>query len=439
LMERAKHIPLWIISYSDSDTMRVIPEDLDVLAEAEGRSTEILRFPFPRSRVKKGSESTTCNECLIVCRDPSSKKGIFMPGSHVLTKENLVEASDCDIEKQSVDENLTCASLFSGIGGTDLALEMAGFHCVLACEKDEMARKAFEANFGHTPYPDVRKLEPSAFPPYDLLSAGWPCQAISVGGLRKGMDDERCQLVLEIIRIADATRPKAILLENANTLPTHDGGCLLDDIMSRFAGVGYRGWWKILDAKDFGMPTQRKRTYVVLFREDLGITTFDFPKPGRDKSYLLDVLLPDRLTEHLVLCRPDIIIDKAKTARAEMHPPHSTVRVGSVGSEEPIGQGNRIYSPFGCSATICSGGGGYGANTGLYLVNGKVRPLHPREAVRVLGMPDSFLLPVNEKDALKLIGNSVAVPVMAMIAREIAKKLGSGKGIATANADEATT
>ena len=240
---------------------------------------------------------------------------------------------------------------------------------------------------------------------------------------RVHMGDDRCRLALEIVRIADGTRPKAILLENANTLPTHDGGKLLEDLLSRFASIGYHGWWQILDAADFGLPAQRKRTYVVLVKNDLGVKEFAFPKPTGKRSRIMDVLLPDRQTSHLVIRRPDIFIDAAAVARAEQHGIPDMMRVGQIGEDEDARQGSRIYSPAGIGVTICSSGGGLGANTGLYLINGKVRPLHPREAARALGFPDSFLLPASENMALKLIGNSVAIPVVAMIAKEIAKTL----------------
>jgi DNA (cytosine-5)-methyltransferase 1 len=419
MMDRSKQIPLWIISYSDSDTMRVTPEEIAVLAEAEKRTTEILRFPFPRARCRKAPGPKSYNECLIVCRSNGvSGTTIAVPAS-----VDVGHAPTVDTQDSADDDGPTCASLFSGIGGTDFALELAGFRCVFACEKDELARKAYEANFGHVPHPDVRMLNPKDMPPFDLLSASWPCQALSVGGRHKGMADERCQLALEIVRIAEGTRPKTILLENANTLPTHDNGLLLKDLLSRFAGIGYHGWWKVIDAASFGLPAQRKRTYVVLFGDDMGVKQFSFPKPTGKCSRMLDVLLPDRQTSHLVIRRPDIFIYATAVARAEQSSHQKMMRVGRVGEDKNAKQGDRIYSAAGIGVTICSSGGGLGANTGLYLINGKTRSLHPREAARALGFSESFLLPESENMALRLIGNSVAIPVVAIIAREIAKTL----------------
>ena len=416
LMGKSVHVPAWIFSYAESPTMTVTPEDIAVLAEAEGRTAEIVRFRQDAPMNRAGHR----NECLIVCR---------MPGTSTIAIPTTIEISagghgNKGKTSPSAGKAPTGVTLFSGLGGTDIALEAAGYECVFACEKDDMARKVFEANFGHVPHPDVRTLDPKDVPSHDLLQASWPCQALSIGGLHQGMDDDRCQLALEIVRIIAGCRPKALLLENANTLPTHDGGKLLEDLLSRFAAIGYHGWWSVLDASDFGLPTQRKRTYVVLFRDDLNVKTFAFPTTTGKTSCLLDVLLPDRQTDHLVLHRDDVVVDPAEVTSRKGNLRRYTKRIGQIGPDEDAKQGARIYSPLGSSVTICSGGGGLGANTGLYLINGKVRSLHPREAARALGFQDSFLLPESEHEALRLIGNSVAVPVVAMIAREIARTLG---------------
>ena len=338
LMEGAKDIPIWIISYSDADTMRVIPEDIASLAELEGRAVEILRFPFRQSSTKKLAVPKTFNECLIICRAPSvAGTKITIPASH--------ESTHNDNGKKADAADPTCVSLFSGIGGTDFAVSQAGFHHLLACEKDAVARMAYEANFGLVPHPDVLTLDIKDVPNHDLLVAGWPCQATSVGGKRLGWEDARCRLVLETVRIASHARPRAIFLENSNTLPTFDDGRLLRNILLKFEEIGYRGFWRIIEAGDFGMVSQRKRTYVVLFRDDLGIVDFDWPTPsGLNDSCLRDVLLPDHETAHLVINRHDIFINEEAVAEADRLRPQDTWRIGKVGTETPARQSNPIYS-----------------------------------------------------------------------------------------------
>lgn len=426
LMERSRHIPLWIISYSDSDTMRVLPEDIAVLAEAEGRSVDILRFPFPRSRTKKASGPAWCNECLIVCRDGSNGKPFVVPSTIEVVRDAKDGAGPDEGEDPSPEAHaLTCAGFFDGIGGNRLAFEAAGFRWVWSCEWEKWARLTYRANFGEEPEGcDIRAVNARDVPRHDVMSLSSPCVSFALCGMMKGFDDPRATVVFDAIRIAAEARPEAIFFENAYTLPTCRGGKDFEFLLARIDEAGYRTFQTILDARHYGMPSARKRTYLCCFRKGLGVERFDFPQPADENVCIGDVMLPGRVTKAYevevgeVTWRPDAI-EMAEARRGSPNVP----RIGWLGHAKTPSQADRIYSAAGRGATITAYTGRGGTHSGLYLVDGKVRRLHPRECARALGFPDSFLLPENEDQALRLLGNSVAVPVVARIAREISMTL----------------
>ena len=304
--------------------------------------------------------------------------------------------------------------LCSGIGGIRLAIEAAGGQCVFSSEIDPKARLVYHANYGEWPSGDITKIQAEDVPDHDLLCAGFPCQPFSLSGKRLGFEDAtRGTIFFDIVRIARAKRPAAILLENVKGLKSHDGGRTLATIVGALEEIGYRvATPKVLNASLFGCPTARERVFIVALRSDLGIGNFKFPEPTSEIVCLDDVLLPDSETDRWVVRGRQVFIDEEAVARAEGKSALEPVRVGLVDNRDA--QGYRVYSDQGHAITFCAHGGGIGAKTGLYWINGRVRRLDPRECLAVMGYPKSFVIPpsISPDQVRTLIGNSVAVVVV---------------------------
>ena len=217
--------------------------------------------------------------------------------------------------------------MFSGIGGFREGLTRAGgFACVGHCELDEKADESYRALFdckGEWYCSDARKADPNTMPEFDLLCGGFPCQAFSIAGSRRGFGDPRGTLFFELARLAEARHPPYLLFENVPGLLSHDGGRTFAAVLDTLDRLGYSVEWQVLNSKDFGVPQSRRRVYLV--------GTLDARCRGK-------------------------IFPFTETAGT------SLVQVQS-GS-----QGERIYSPDGTSCSLTSGAGGFGGNTGLYAV-----------------------------------------------------------------------
>ena len=223
----------------------------------------------------------------------------------------------------------TYFSLCQGIGGFDDGLNKAGFKCVGGCELDEYAKGISYYKYpGIKIWKDATKVDPNDLPDFGLLTCGFPCPTFSVAGNRKGFDDPRGQIFFEIIRIAKAKRPKVLLLENVKGLLSHDKGRTLGVMVDLLVSLGYSVQWQVINSK-YKVPQNRERIYIVGYlgekcpREVLPI----FPEDGGD-------------------VRKDKAIKK----------------VGSINNA----QSGNVYSTEGIATTLCSGGGGQGAKTGLY-------------------------------------------------------------------------
>ena len=183
--------------------------------------------------------------------------------------------------------------LFAGIGGFRLALQSLGGKCVFTSEWDENAKKTYRANFGETPFGDITKESTKKYIPddFDVLCAGFPCQAFSIAGKRGGFEDTRGTLFFDLAEIIKRKQPKAIFLENVKGLRNHNGGKTLATILNVLRNdLGYFvPEPQIINAKDFGVPQNRERIYIVGFRNDLGIESFEYPKPTNKKVAFSDI------------------------------------------------------------------------------------------------------------------------------------------------------
>jgi len=314
--------------------------------------------------------------------------------------------------------NFKFIDLFAGIGGFHLALSSFGAKCVFASEWDLYAQDVYEKNFHIKPYGDITKILEEDIPDHDILCAGFPCQPFSISGKQRGFKDTRGTLFFDILRIINFHKPKLILLENVSNFEKHDNGKTLLVVSESLKESGYSVFYKVLNASYFGLPQSRERIYFVCFNNKLKVNTFDFPVKDGEIKNLSDFLLPEnQIDSRVFIQRTDISL---KNYEEEIELFSCTglkpIRLGSVNKG---GQGERIYDPSGHAITLSANGGGIGAKTGLYLINGKIRKLLPRECSRIQGFPDDYIISENSSQAYKQFGNSVAVNVIQSILKKI--------------------
>ena len=311
----------------------------------------------------------------------------------------------------------TFIDLFAGLGGFRLALESLGAECVYSSEWDEPVRKVYSDNFDEIPDGDITQVDEKNIPDHDILCAGFPCQAFSISGKQNGFEDSRGTLFFDVARIVKEKQPKVVFMENVKNFASHDGGKTLDVVRATMENLGYTFFYKVLSAVDFGIPQKRERIYMVCFRNDLNVASFNYPKPFELQKHVEDFLLSDEnMVSHLYVDRPDTYFNDKK----DEHYSNKTIRLGIVNKG---GQGERIYSTKGIAITLSANGGGVFSKTGGYLINGRTRKLHPRECARLMGFPDSYIISDSPNQVYKQFGNSVVIDVLQLIAIEIANIL----------------
>jgi DNA (cytosine-5)-methyltransferase 1 len=317
--------------------------------------------------------------------------------------------------------------LFAGIGGFRLAMQNLGGKCVYTSEWDEQAKKTYQANFGEVPFGDITKQETKKFIPdnFDVLCAGFPCQAFSIAGRRGGFEDTRGTLFFDVAEIIKRKRPKAIFLENVKGLRNHDKGKTLKTILNVLReDLGYFvPEPKVLNARDFGVPQNRERIFIVGFRSDLKIQEFEYPEPPKQQVAFEDVKEENTVSVKYYLS--DTYLNTL-VKHKERH--------ASKGN----GFGYEIIPDDGTANAVVCGGIGRERNlvyddrledfTPVTHIKGEVnrqgiRKMTPREWARLQGFPDNYIIPVADASAYKQFGNSVAVPAIQATANEIIKKM----------------
>lgn len=299
--------------------------------------------------------------------------------------------------------------LFAGVGGFRFALESFGAKCTFSSEWDKQAASTYEANHGEKPVGDITKVNEEDIPKMDIICGGFPCQAFSISGSQKGFADVRGTLFFDIVRIAKLHMPKMIFLENVKNLVAHDSGRTFETIKKNLEDLGFHVYSKVMCASDYGIPHARERIFILAFRADLDIRSFNFPAKTSADIVLEDILLPRIQTRQyeIDISSMSPVISEDSVQRA-LYP----IRIGKINLGR---QGERIYHPKGHAITLSSGGGGIGAKTGMYLVGNKVRRLAPQECVKLMGLPKTFKLHASENQCYKQFGNGVVVDVLQHI------------------------
>ncbi len=316
-------------------------------------------------------------------------------------------------------KNYKYIDLFAGIGGFRYALDSFGANCVFTSEWDKNAQEVYKNNFGEMPEGDITQIDEKNIPKHDILCAGFPCQAFSISGNKKGFEDTRGTLFFDITRIARYHKPKFLLLENVRNFENHDNGNTLKTVYNVLDSMGYTVFHKVLNASCFGVPQNRERIFILAFlKEKINIQNYEFVKPIMKSITVKDIFLDEEFVDEFYINRKDIIINTSKKIEPDIfgNYPLKPIRVGQVNKG---GQGERIYHECGHAITLSAYGGGVGAKTGLYATNGRVRKLAPRECARLMTFPESFKMHNSKSQCYKQFGNSVVIDVLQHILNDL--------------------
>ena len=334
------------------------------------------------------------------------------------TNKSVVQSSLSDFSMPSAKNNetkdFTFIDLFSGIGGFRLAFESVGGKCIFSSDIDKWANETYYDNFGEYPHGDISKIDANEIPEHDVLCGGFPCQPFSIGGYRKGFCDTRGTLFFEVERILKEKKPKAFLLENVKGLTNHDKGNTFKVIKQSLTNMGYSIFYKVLNSKDYGIPQNRERIFIVGFKNK--ISSFTFPNPIYSKSNINELLehnveghdLSETASKHLKKHLANYLEKKKINEEypifaTEIRPSRCSLR-------------NDGYSPC-LTAKMGTGG------NNVPVLATENRKLTVRECLRLQGFPESYKMKDDYSQSYKQIGNSVTVPVIKLIAKEMVKYL----------------
>ncbi len=309
---------------------------------------------------------------------------------------------------------ITVGSMFAGIGGIDLAFQQAGFKIVWANEIDKYACRTYRLNFGNTHLveADIQQIEIQDIPYFDVLVAGFPCQAFSSVGLQKGFLDPRGNLFFETARVISGLKPKVVFFENVANIVKHDNGNTFKTICDTLKELGYYYCYKIMNACDYGIPQQRNRLYLVAFKEIMFAETFIFPKEKKLKKTAFDYFEKEKQQDCYYMNHHK----KWDEMIAFMNDRNRIYRFTDWG----LSKGREGICP-----TLLAAMGSPYERVPFFYDDYSIRKITQREAARLQGFPDNFSLPINKtpKQVYKQIGNSVCVPLVKEIAKSIMKTL----------------
>jgi len=312
--------------------------------------------------------------------------------------------------------------LFAGIGGIRLAYQNLSGKCVFTSEWNNFAKKTYEANFGEVPFGDITKISETDIPDHDVLLAGFPCQPFSIAGVSKKnalgqkhgfLDETQGTLFFDIARILEYKRPKAFMLENVKNLISHDKGNTFKVIKNTLTELDYSIHYQVLDGKHF-VPQHRERIIIVGFRNDSfkGKENFQFPKLPEPTLKIKDILEEEIETKYT-------LTDKLWKYLQNYAAKHKA---------QGNGFGFGMTDLNGISRTISARY--YKDGSEILIPQDSINPrrLTPRECARLQGFPDEFVIPVSDNQAYRQFGNSVTVPLIQAVGKQLVKELLKANG-----------
>ncbi len=340
--------------------------------------------------------------------------------------EDLLNSFEWDVPFLPVKHpKFTFIDLFAGIGGIRLAFQNIGGKCIFSSEWDRYAQITYEKNFGEVPFGDITKINEKDIPEHDILVAGFPCQAFSIAGKRGGFDDTRGTLFFDVARILKEKKPKAFFLENVKGLINHDKGKTLKVILNTLREDldYYVPEPQIINAKDFGVPHNRERIFIVGFKKDFKVNEFKYPNPLNKKVYINDIIEDKPVSVKYYLSTQYLNTLEEHKKRHEIKGNGfgyeiisndsiaNAIVVGGMGRERNLIIDNRLtdFTPVTHIKGVVNRNG--------------IRRMTPREWARLQGFPDEFIIDVSDAQAYKQFGNSVAVPAVQATAKEVVKKI----------------
>ena len=328
------------------------------------------------------------------------------------SQQKIKPKEDLNIMKNG----LKVASLFAGIGGICYGFKQAGAQIVWANEIDKDACKTYRHNFGdkYLVEGDIKEVDPNTIPDIDILNGGFPCQAFSVAGYRKGFDDERGNLFFEITRILEVKKPRAILLENVKNLEGHDHGNTFKVIKEQLELLGYHVHKAVLNTMEYGnVPQNRERIYIVGFLSKEAYDKFTYPKEIPLTKNIHDII---------------DVTDKKPLGLYYENSKYYPELVKTMTKKDTVYQWRRVYcreNKSNVCPTLTANMGTGGHNVPLILDDYGIRKLTPEECVGFQGFPKEFSFPndICNASKYKQAGNSVSVPVIKRIAENMIKAM----------------
>jgi DNA (cytosine-5)-methyltransferase 1 len=315
------------------------------------------------------------------------------------------------------NSKFTFIDLFAGIGGIRLAYQNLGDKCVFTSEWNNFAKKTYEANFGEVPFGDITKISEKVIPDHDVLLAGFPCQPFSIAGVSKKnalgrkhgfLDETQGTLFFDIARILEYKKPKAFMLENVKNLVSHDKGRTFKVIKKTLTELGYSIHYQVLDGKHF-VPQHRERIIIVGFRNEIfeGKENFQFPNLPEPTAKFKDILETEIESKYT-------LSDKLWNYLQNYAAKHKA---------QGNGFGFGMTDLNGISRTISARY--YKDGSEILIPQDGINPrrLTPRECARLQGFPDKFIIPVSDNQAYRQFGNSVTVPLIQAVAKQLIKEL----------------
>ncbi|MGA2130452.1 MAG: DNA cytosine methyltransferase [Candidatus Pacearchaeota archaeon] len=313
-----------------------------------------------------------------------------------------------------MERGLRTLDLFAGVGGIRLGFENAGFNTIFANDFDKTCKDTYDLNFSEPKLntEDIWKLNISKIPDFDILLGGFPCQAFSIAGYRKGFNEERGNLFFRIAEILEERRPEAFLLENVKNLKGHDKGNTFKVIEKTLRELGYHIKSKVLNSMEYGnVPQNRERIFIVGFLDKKKEEAFEFPEPIKLTKSFKEFTAKEAEDKYYYNDKP--LYERIKN---------------DINSEETVYQWRRKYvraNKKGVVPTLTANMGLGGHNVPIIKNHKGIRKLTPKETFMLQGFPKEFKLPENLADS-KLYhqaGNSVTVPVIQRIAENMIKVL----------------